>query len=46
MQQLTALSLAVVSALLHHADGDAAAVEAALRSVRAVADATVRDCRS
>lgn len=45
VQQVTALSLAVDSALLHHADGDAAAVEVALRSVRAVADAAVRDCR-
>lgn len=45
VQQVTALSLAVDSALLHHADGNAAAVEAALRSVRAVADAAVRDCR-
>lgn len=44
VQQVTALSLAVDSVLLHHADGDAEAVRAALRSVRAVADATVRDC--
>lgn len=45
MQQVTALSLAVDSALLHHADGDVAAVEAALRSVRTAADAAVNDCR-
>jgi signal transduction histidine kinase len=45
VQHVTALSLAVDSALLHHADGDAQATMAALRSVRAVADATVRDCR-
>jgi signal transduction histidine kinase len=45
VQQVTALALAVDSALLHHADGDAPAVEAALRSARAAADAAVSDCR-
>lgn len=45
VQQVTALSLAVDSALLHHADGDAEAVAAALRSVRTVADGAVRECR-
>lgn len=45
VQQVTALSLAVDSALLHHADGDVAAVETALRSARAAADAAMRDCR-
>lgn len=46
VQQVTALSLAVDSALLHHADGDAAATEGALRSARAVADLAVADCRT
>ena len=45
VQQVTALSLAVDSALLRHADGDTQAAMAALRSVRTVADAAVRDCR-
>lgn len=45
VQQVTALSLAVDTALLHHADGDATGVGAALRALRAIADATVADCR-
>lgn len=45
VQQVTALSLALDNALLHHEDGDAAAVEVALRSARAAADGAVRDCR-
>ena len=46
VQQVTALSLAVDSALLHHADAGSAGLESALRSIRAIADATVGDCRA
>ncbi len=45
VQQVTALSLAVDNALLHHADGDAAGVGEALRAVRAIADGAVAECR-
>lgn len=46
VQRVTALSLAVDNALLHHADGDAAAVGRALRSIRVHADETIADCRA
>ncbi len=47
VQQVTALSLAVDSALLRRDAGDAgvAGVDDALRTVRALADRAVRDCR-
>lgn len=45
VQQVTALSLAVDSALLHDRDGDPEAVGTTLRSIRTIADAAVRDCR-
>lgn len=46
VQQVTALSLAVDSALLHHADGDLAAVGDALRTIRRISDTTIADCRT
>lgn len=45
VQQVTALSLAVDSALLRR-DGGGADVDDALRAVRALADRAVRDCRA
>lgn len=44
-QQLTVLSLAIDSALLHDADGRAEQVRAALRTARGVVDAAATDCR-
>lgn len=46
VQQVTALSLAVDSALLHLADGDRDAVAAALHTVRALVDSTMTESRA
>lgn len=46
VQHVTALALAVDNALLHHAAGDADAVGDALRTARALADATADGCRA
>lgn len=46
VQQVTALSLAVDNALLHHAAGDVDGVAAALRTARALADTTATGCRA
>lgn len=46
VQQVTALSLAVDSALLHHADGDIEAVGDALRTIRRFSDTTIASCRT
>lgn len=46
IQQATALSLAIDSALLHDADGRSEQVRAALGMARRIADALVTDCRA
>lgn len=46
VQQVTALSLAVDSALLHAAEGRSAELQAALGTARRIADTTVTDCRA
>lgn len=46
VQRVTALSLAVDNALLHHAQGDSVAVGAALCALRAHADEAIDDCRA
>lgn len=46
VQQITALSLAVDSALLHDAEGRSDEALAALSVVRRVTDVTVADCRA
>jgi signal transduction histidine kinase len=46
VQQITALSLALDSALLHDAEGRADDMRAALRTARSVADATATECRA
>lgn len=46
VQQVTALSLAIDSALLHARDGRTGEVHAALRRARLMADTTVADCRA
>lgn len=46
VQQVTALSLAVDNALLHHAAGDAEGVAAALRTARELADRAATGCRA
>jgi signal transduction histidine kinase len=45
VQQITALSLAIDSALLHDGDGRHHEVSAALRTARELADLVVQDCR-
>lgn len=45
IQQITALSLAIDSALLHDGEGRSNQVSAALRSARQIADLTAADCR-
>jgi len=45
VQQVTALSLAIDSALLHDGDGRHDEVSAALRTAREIADLVVEDCR-
>lgn len=45
IQQITALSLAIDSALLHDGEGRSNQVSAALRTARKIADLTVADCR-
>jgi signal transduction histidine kinase len=46
IQQITALSLAIDSAMLHAAEGDADKVSEALRTARRVADLAIADCRA
>lgn len=45
VQQITALSLAIDSALLHDGEGRREQATAALRTLRGIADLTVADCR-
>lgn len=45
VQQITALSLAIDSALLHDGEGRREQVSAALRTAREIADLTVTQCR-
>jgi signal transduction histidine kinase len=46
VQQVTALSLAVDSALLHDAEGRIDEVRSALHTARKIAETTVTDCRA
>lgn len=46
VQQITALSLALDSALLSDAEGRVDDMRAALRTARGIADAATADCRS
>lgn len=46
VQQVTALSLALDSALLHEAEGRHDEMRSALRTARIIADTTVTDCRA
>ena len=46
VQQVTALSLAVDSALLHDAEGRSDEVRSALHTARKIAETTVTDCRA
>jgi signal transduction histidine kinase len=46
VQQVTALSLALDSALLHDAEGRADEVRSALHTARKIAETTVTDCRA
>jgi len=46
VQQVTALSLAVESALLYAADDRPEDLRTALRTARRIADTTVTDCRA
>ena len=45
IQQITALSLAIDSALLHDGEGRREQASAALRTLREIADLTALDCR-
>jgi signal transduction histidine kinase len=46
VQLVTALSLAVDSALLHDADGNDDEMRSALQTARRIAETTVTDCRA
>lgn len=46
VQQVTALSLAVDSAMLHATDGQADELRRALQTARRIADLAIADCRA
>lgn len=46
IQQITALSLAIDSALLHDGEGRRDQLRSALQTAREIADLTVADCRA